>query len=172
MKQITKLMIAQESLWWLLTFCVSVLVFFPVMGSMKLHHYWPPFLAFLLMLWYMRLTISIRLVPYLQVKWMKWTFLIVNLAILVFLYQEIKNFIFLFENEDIRLFWQEQNNARAPELFSTFQYFKNIVFLSIVGAILMTMALEIRLISYFLGWRRRKVTDKVVYRNKSIRDES
>ena len=164
MKQIKQLHLAKEALWLLITLVGALIVFMPIMRSMVMGHYWFPFLAFLFMIWYLRLAVGFSEVPYLKRHWVRITFFVANMVLMVILFQKMSMFMRLFDVQDIRYFWQDEANASAPELYKTYEYFKNIVFLSITGAIITVVAFEIRLAAHFMGWRRTKVTDKVVYK--------
>lgn len=164
MRQTTQLHVVKEGLWWLIALVGALMVFMPIMKSMVIVHYWFPFLAFLLVIWYMRLAVGFVEIPYLKHQWVRITFFLVNICLLVIFFQKINMFTRLFDVKDINYFWQEQNNASAPELYETYEYYKNVVFLSTTGGIITIVALELRLAAHFLGWRRTKITDKVVYK--------
>ncbi len=169
MNRIKQLHLAKEALWWLVTLVGALIVFMPIMRSMVINHYWFPFLSFLLIIWYLRLAVGFGEVPYLKRHWVRIIFFVANIALMVILFQKISMFMRLFDVEDIRYFWQDETNASAPELYETYEYYKNVVFLSLTGAIITVVAFELRLAAHFLGWRRTKVTDKVVYKEDEIR---
>ncbi len=165
MTQTTLLHIVKEVLWWLLAIVVATMLFFPFIGRLVIHHYAFALFAFLLMTWYLRLTIQFYDLPYLQPKAIRITLFFLNIGLIGFLIYTLNTFIELFDNRDIGFFWQDDNQARAPEMYDTFAYFKNMFFLSTVGAVITTFALEVRLAGYFLGWKRTKIKDRVVYKD-------
>lgn len=150
--------IAREFLWLLLIAVISAVLLYPIysIGSFKFLWVVIGFISATIM--YFRWTVFYKDIDYLKSKWFRVFIFLINFQIIILTFSKMQDIIPLWENQSLTDFlFHIKKQLSFDTTVKLLNYIKNIVLISGIACIVVTLALNIRILhSFFITNRMRK----------------
>jgi hypothetical protein len=152
----------KEVLWWLLTAMIVYAGLYPIVSIIDYKFVYLHAFFIIITVSYFRFSLGLKSVPYLRLSWVRYLLFTLNFILVFFIIKKEQELFRLFDSFETHDFgYPQQNVFMTPETkLRLFDYLKLSVNFFGTGAMLMTIALQLRIIlSYWKSATKRLSTN-------------
>lgn len=162
-KKLLWLNIAKESLWWLVSALLVYIVLKPIIDVIKYKYLAFNILIILMPLHYFRYIVFFRKNIFLQTKWPKFFVFALNIQIVIQIIRVTQDILIVVEEQSIKevMVADSVHHLSMNQIFHLLYYIKEELLGFAIAAVLVAVALNLRIMYSFFGFGTRKMQNFV-----------